>query len=608
MKKIMVVDNHPVMQQFMSNLLGRKGHEVIAAADGLSAIQMLENLRPDIFFIDLIMPNISGDKLCRLLRRNPDHEQSFIVMLSAIAMEQEMHPENLDADMILAKGPFDRLTANVEFILEQIETDGGLQLRGQVMGRDELFERQISKELLASKQHSETTLQHMSEGLLELVGEGKIVYANPAAVSIMGRKEQDLLSCDFITLFRDADQPIVRKQLAEAARREKEIIFSEDLAINQRRVSVKIIPVPRENQSRSFLVMLHDITEQKQAEEELRYLSFHDSLTDLYNRAFFEEEMNRLARQRHLPLGIIVCDINGLKLINDTLGHQKGDELLRVAAGTLKAAFRSSDILARIGGDEFAVLLPGSEQKVVQDRIQRIAREIEKHNAANPDRHLSFSIGHAVRTSLPIDMQALFKEADDNMYKEKLKHLRTGSTRILQSLLQALKEKDYIREGHTQQLKFYVSKIAEKMGLSSEKSRNLQLLAQFHDLGKVGISDRILFKSETLTAEEYQEMKRHCEIGHRIALSSPDLAPIADLILKHHEWWNGRGYPLRLKGGEIPIECRILAVAEAYDIMTNQRPYQDSRSGQQAMEELRRAAGTQFDPAVVEIFIEEIKP
>ncbi|MFO7860975.1 MAG: HD domain-containing phosphohydrolase, partial [Desulfosalsimonas sp.] len=234
-----------------------------------------------------------------------------------------------------------------------------------------------------------------------------------------------------------------------------------------------------------------------------------------------------------------------------------------------------------------------------------------KHNAANPDRHLSFSIGHAVCTSLPIDMQALFKEADDNMYKEKLKHLQTGSTPILQSLLQALKEKDYIREGHTQQLKFYVSKLAEKMGLSSEKSRNLQLLAQFHDLGKVGISERILFKADTLTAEEFQEMKRHCEIGHRIALSSPDLAPIADLILKHQEWWNGRGYPLGLKGEEIPIECRILAVAEAYDIMTNQRPYQDIRSARQAMDELRQAAGSQFDPAVVEVFeafIDGIKP
>lgn len=608
MKKIMVVDNHPVIRQFMTHLLGRKGHEVIAAADGLSAIQMLEEDRPDIFFIDLIMPNISGDKLCLMIRRNPDHAKGFIVMLSAVAMEKQVLPENLYADMILAKGPFDRLAANVEFILEQVETDGGRQLRGQIMGRDELIERQISKELLASKQHSETTLQHMSEGIVELVGKGKIVYANPAAVNIMGRSEQDLLSCDFIGLFRDADQSLVRKQLAEAGRREKEIIFPEDLAINHRRVSVKIIPVPRDNQRLSFLVMLHDITEQKQAEEELRYLSFHDSLTNLYNRAFFEEEINRLARKRHLPLGIIVCDIDGLKLINDTLGHQKGDELLRAAAGTLKAAFRSSDIIARIGGDEFAVLLPGSDQKVVKNRIDRIAEEIEKHNAANPDRHLSFSIGHAVRTSLPIDMQALFKEADDNMYQEKLNHLRTGSTRILQSLLQALEKKDYIREGHTQQLKHYVSKVAEKMGLSSEKARNLQLLAQFHDLGKVGISDHILFKSEALSAEEYQEMRRHCEIGHRIALSSPDLAPIADLILKHREWWDGRGYPLGLKDKQIPIECRILAVAEAYDIMTNQRPYQETRSGQQAIEELRRAAGTQFDPAVVEAFIDAIKP
>lgn len=204
-------------------------------------------------------------------------------------------------------------------------------------------------------------------------------------------------------------------------------------------------------------------------------------------------------------------------------------------------------------------------------------------------------------------MDDLFKEADHNMYREKLH--RSQSTRhvIVQTLKKMLAARDFITEGHTERLQDLVEGLALAVGLPTPKISDLRLLAQFHDIGKVGITDRILYKRGLLTPEEVAEMQRHCEIGHRIAQSAPDLLPIADWILKHHEWWNGRGYPLGLKGEEIPLECRILAIADAYDAMTNDRPYQRKMPHREAVAELKKCSGMQFDPLLVEKFLEVIK-
>lgn len=550
--QVMVVDNHPVMQKLMADLLMKKGLEVIVAEDGLNAVEKLNTCLPDLFFIDLIMPNISGDKLCRIIRNQKRFDNSFIVILSAVAMEKHYCPEDTGADIVLAKGPFDSLAANVDHIIRQVEQDGGLGIKGTILGRENLFERQISKELLESRHHAETTLNHMSEGLLELVENEKIVYANPAASAIANLAEEDMLSTCFADLFEKKHRDFIRIQISRAKTSGREVIFDHELELGGRLTALKIIPVPRQCKRFSFLVMLRDVTREKlaaqqlvksqkqyleeknflenifensadaiaivdshgwftrwnnratelfgysfremknkkafefysdtrqleelmsvlrkngvvrdfeinfrhkngniipcavsisllrdsngktmgslsilrdltdwkKAEEKLKYLSFHDALTGLYNRAFFEEEMARLAHSRHMPLAIILCDINELKLVNDTLGHQKGDQLLQAAAGVLKKAFRASDIIARIGGDEFAVLMPASDTQTVKDSVKRIRKEISALNSRKQGPDLSLSVGYAVEDKLPVDMHDLFKKADDFMYAEKFR-------------------------------------------------------------------------------------------------------------------------------------------------------------------------------------------
>jgi len=340
----------------------------------------------------------------------------------------------------------------------------------------------------------------------------------------------------------------------------------------------------------------------KQDETRLQYLSFRDSLSGLYNRRYFEEEMRRMDKRRDGSVGLIIIDVDGLKLVNDIFGHDSGDLQIINVAELLTGCFREQDVIARIGGDEYAVLLHDADFDAVQAVSERVQKHILAKNLDN-DLPLSLSIGFAVSDDPKLAMRELFKQADNNMYREKLNRSQSVRSAIIQKIMKLLEELDFITEGHADRMEKIVVELAEKSGLPAEKIDNLRLLAQFHDIGKVGVVSHILFKTEMLTAEEMKEIRCHSEIGHRIARSSADLFPIADLILKHHEWWNGKGYPLGLAGENIPLECRILAIADAYDAMTSDRPYRKAMNHEAAVAELKRCAGTQFDPQLVEKFI-----
>lgn len=355
--------------------------------------------------------------------------------------------------------------------------------------------------------------------------------------------------------------------------------------------------------ARLYTALQQELAERKQIEKKLRDISYHDALTGLYNRTFFKQEMTRIQSAGKDQVGIILCDVDGLKLINDTLGHEQGDLLLNAAARIIKDNVRPSDIVARIGGDEFAVLLTKADPKLLEDACVQMRSAVGTDNASHLELPLSMSIGYAVsgRQDM-VNMNELFREADDSMYREKLCRSRKNRSAIFQALLKALEARDFITEGHGDRMQMLTVKLAAALGWSKRRLENIKLLAQFHDIGKVGIPDRILFKQGQLTLKEQVEMQRHADIGYRIAQSVSDLIPISDFILKHHEWWNGNGYPLGLAGEEIPLECRMLAIADAYDAMTNDRPYRKARSNCEAVAELMRQAGRQFDPSLVTLF------
>ena len=344
------------------------------------------------------------------------------------------------------------------------------------------------------------------------------------------------------------------------------------------------------------------------ADRQIRMLSFHDQLTGLYNRRYFNNEIERLEGSREYPVTIISADLDGLKLVNDTVGHAEGDRYLQAGAELLKNNLRSSDILARVGGDEFALLLPRTGKTEAIMMMNRIRRQVEEHNATQKGLPLSISLGLDVSETAEYPLEETYNTADNNMYSDKLRRGKIARAEIVKSLLSSLFERGNLDEGERNQVQELSIRMGMALKLEENRMADLELLSQVYDLGKVGLPDGLLHrgmltKKEELSSAEREAIFRHPEIGYRIASASPELANVADMVLKHHENYDGSGYPLGLKGEEIPLENRILSIAIAYSAMTNPRGHTKMLTHEEALLEIKHCAGSQFDPNLVEIFL-----
>ncbi len=351
------------------------------------------------------------------------------------------------------------------------------------------------------------------------------------------------------------------------------------------------------------LAVVRNISQRKTSEAVLHNMSLYDAPTGLYNRNFFEHTLDKYLDKDTTGVGIVICDIDGLKLVNDALGHAAGDDYLRTVATILGECFAHDDVVARIGGDEFAVIIKQTtteELSVIEIKMNNLLNTINCEERIIP---VSMSLGYVVGNGRQKDIRELLKMADNLMYREKLHFRLSKRSENIDILTKMLGARDFITEGHGDRMQELSGRMAEAMGMSRNEIEAMRLFAQFHDIGKVGIPDRILFNHGRLTEEEKREMKRHAEIGYRIAMSSPELSHISDWILNHHEWWDGNGYPFQLKGEDIPLQSRILSIVDAYDAMTNNRPYRNSLSKEEALMEIIRFKGTQFDPALVDTFV-----
>lgn len=469
---------------------------------------------------------------------------------------------------------------------------------------------QLKEKLL---RESERRFRSLLENVKLITGimdkDGHIIFINDFALNLTGYMKEEVIGHSYFEIFVPEKVKESAVDWFSRSLKNKNIINHDIDPILTKYGQIRFINwnltllFDSEGKVSGVACIGEDITERQQFQEKLQHMSFHDSLSGLYNRTYFEEELRLLEEDSYVPVGMIICDVDGLKLVNDTLGHSTGDKLLWLTAGIIKKCFREEDKVCRIGGDEFAIILPRSELTLVEHACYRIRKAVERYNIENEEFPLSLSVGFAVSGNKKETARDVFKEADNNMYQEKLHRSKSSRSAIVQALMKTLEARDFITEGHAERLQDIVISLGVVLGLSERNLADLRLLAQFHDIGKVGIPDRILFKPGRLNDEEFKEMKRHSEIGHRIAQSAPDLQPIADYILRHHEWWNGGGYPLGLSGENIPLECRILAIADAYDAMTSDRPYRKAMSQKQAFAELKNNSGLQFDPKLVPVFI-----
>jgi diguanylate cyclase (GGDEF)-like protein/PAS domain S-box-containing protein len=493
------------------------------------------------------------------------------------------------------------------------EATGERFIDGVILDMTELKKTEIR--LQEEKSRYKELTDSLPQTIFETDLTGKIRFMNRNGFSSFGYLPRDLQERElsWLNLFEE-DHKIVARRCMKRLFDEDREIATEITARTERGktfpAALYINPVRQEGEICGMLGIIIDLSAQKTMEEKLRFLSMHDSLTGLYNRAFFEEEMQRMDSRRFDPLGVIMCDLDGLKLVNDIMGHASGDRLLIAAACILRQTFRSSDVIARIGGDEFAILLPQCPEEKMREILRRLQKNTEAYNSGAGSIPISISVGSACRESASQDIpqvsaETLMSEADSRMYRQKLRQSAQVRRNFVEKLHTNFCNASMLgsRE-HQHHARDLLVALWRHLGKSENEEAQVGLFALSHDIGYIGIPQEIVGKPGPLTEKEWEVVRRHPEIGHRIALSSPELAPVAELILKHHERPDGKGYPLELPGEEIPVACQLFALVDAYTCMINDRPFQKACSPEEAFEEIRRHKGTQFDATYTELFLE----
>lgn len=433
----------------------------------------------------------------------------------------------------------------------------------------------------------------------------QIVYANPMAMKLSQYSQLDLLGriCHRIVCPAEVGKCPITDLGHEVDNSERMLIRADGTTLP----IIKTV-VPLELKGKRYLIETFiDYSERKELAEKLLYISYHDTLTGLHNRRSFENQIAEVIAGDERSIGVIICDADGLKTVNDAVGHDAGDYMLKEIAHILTAATEDEDIIARVGGDEFAIIIKNCNEEKISHILQSIRTLLTEHNEHNKI-EISLSIGYAYnQQGEDFTIHQLLKEADKNMYQEKLLQRHSAKSAIVSTLTNLLTERDLVTGGHADRMLDMAELMGKEMALKDSNLVSLKLLAQFHDIGKIAIPDAVLGKPAALTEEEWEVMRSHCQIGFRIANAANVFIEISELILMHHEWWDGSGYPLGVKGESIPLECRILAIIDAYDAMTSDRPYRKAMSKEAAINELRTGAGTQFDPNLVDVFIQMIE-
>lgn len=336
----------------------------------------------------------------------------------------------------------------------------------------------------------------------------------------------------------------------------------------------------------------------------LRYTASHDSLLKLYNRKYYFEQLKKLNQIKYYPLGIMMLDVNGLKIINDAFGHTVGDDALKMLGNTLKSIFEEKDIVSRIGGDEFTILLPNTSAQKLQgykDHIKAIIKTLRIENI-----ELSLAIGYELITNASQNIDDIQKQAENHMYRHKTTEGSSVRNRAINAILVTLTDKYETERRHSAEVSHLCKLIGIEMNLREDEIKELEQAGLFHDIGKISIPDSILNKPAKLTNEEFQIIKSHTEIGYQILRAADEYSDLAIHALHHHERWDGNGYPAGLKGADIPLFSRIICVVDAYEAMTADRPYREKLSQEYAISEIIKCSGSQFDPEIAQLFVEKV--
>ncbi len=531
----------------------------------------------------------------------PKHEADLY--LSRIKEAQTYESPQEYEDMFLLPTGIKWFSSTFNKVLDK----SGLSIGVQVISIDITGRKLAEIETKETKDYLEKLLNNANAPILVLNEKLEIIKFNSAFEILTGRKAEHVIGNTMKMLFPKEQSGIDIQSMINTSEKNKGKAIEVDIEHVDGSIRTILwnsatlfdaagaIPV-------ATIVQGQDISEIKKAEENLEYLSYHDQLTGLYNRRFFEAELVRLNVERNLPLTIIMGDINGLKLINDSLGHAMGDNLLKHVAQIFKKVCRADDIISRTGGDEFILLLPGTDEIQAKGLIERLQKRASESDEKLGD--LSISFGYHTKKKKNEEIQEVLEKAENDMYRHKVYERLSFRRKTIEMVMNTLFEKSKREMAHSQRVSGICEKIAKKMSFSEDDIVQIKTAGLLHDIGKIGVEEHILNKPKKLNDYEWNEIMTHPEKGWRILNASRDFTELASFVLQHHEKWDGQGYPKGLKGKEISLQARIIQIADAYDTMTSERTYRKKLSNNEALFEIKECSGTQFDPEIVEIFLD----
>jgi diguanylate cyclase len=471
----------------------------------------------------------------------------------------------------------------------------------------------LKDSLFNEKQLLEKTLISIGDGVISTDINNNVLFLNNIAQSVTGWTQKEAVGKPIYEVFnimneytRNRDEDIEKKVMVTG----KIHLLANHTILTSKHGTEMLVedsaaPIINEKgDTIGVVIVFRDYTEKWERLKKIEHLSFYDEITGLYNRRFYEEELKRLDTKRNLPLSIVMGDVNGLKLINDSFGHEVGDELLKKVAAAISKACRIDDIAARLGGDEFIIILPNSSPDDCAKVVERIQEYLSKERVQGLE--ISISFGYETKDDMNQDINNVFKNTENHMYRHKIyesSSMRRETIDLITNTLFAKNGRELI---HSKNVSLLAENLAENMGFDKDNINLMRLTGLMHDIGKIGIPDSILNKDDRLTAEEYDEIMKHPEIGYRILSSVNEFSELSDFVLEHHEKWDGTGYPQGLKGEAIKIEARMISICDAFDAMLTLRTYREVLSREDAIAEIKRCAGSQFDPAIAEVFVKMI--
>lgn len=636
-KKILVVDNDPFFLELMTDLLEIEGYQVLTAINGIYALAVLESYIPDVIFLDMIMPNIDGKKLCQIIQRMPKLKNTYLVILSAIAAE-EINLTELKANAYIVKDHINKMAPNILAILNQSELTSSEELKGKITGLKDIHSHQITKELLSVKRHFELILGSMTEGILEITPDKRIVYTNSTAVSMLGIPEEKLLYRNFLDLLTPSDREKIEGLLETAISGTRAVIDEPPLNLNDKMISMNILPL--KDDEHKTIIVLNDISERKQVEEALQRRSRELALLNQASREFnstlyLDEVLVTVLEKMRILLTVAATSI--------WLIEPETKELVcRHSTGQFRSILTGWRMKPGLGLAGWVVQADESVMVPNAQADPRHFKEIDQQTGwktcsvlAVPLRHkknilgvieavdpiedlfkpedLSLAESLAASAANAIENARLYTAVQQDLTErtraeENLQHtlgkLREATRGTIQLLASTVEVRDPYTAGHQQRVADLARSIATGIGLSEKQIDGIRLAGIIHDIGKISVPAEILSKPGRLSDSEFSIIRDHPQVGYDILKNIEFPWPIAQIVHQHHEKINGSGYPQGLSGEDILTEARILCVADVVEAMASHRPYRPSLGIDKALEEISEQRGILYDPNAVDACLE----